>query len=103
VTPVVLALPGNAALAARLAGRLEAALGRLTVRAFPDGESYVRIESEVAGRDVVLACTLDRPDAKLVPLLLLAARPAGVVTCDTIHHPSNAIEVGDLLAEVSGR
>jgi ribose-phosphate pyrophosphokinase len=69
VTPVCLALPGNEALAAAIGGDV----GRLVVRRFPDGESYVRVESAVAGRDVVLACTLDRPDAKLVSLLLVAA------------------------------
>jgi ribose-phosphate pyrophosphokinase len=39
----------------------------------------VRIEAEAAGREVLLACTLDRPDDKLVPLLLVAnaAREAG--------------------------
>jgi ribose-phosphate pyrophosphokinase len=42
------------------------------VRRFPDGESCVRIEQDVAGREAILTCTLDRPDDKLVPLLLLA-------------------------------
>jgi ribose-phosphate pyrophosphokinase len=73
VRPLCLPLPGNDALAARLAERTGADLGRLVVRRFPDGESYLRIESEVAGREVVLACTLDRPDAKALALLFLAA------------------------------
>jgi ribose-phosphate pyrophosphokinase len=73
VSTVVLALPGNDGLGADLAARLAAEHGRLTVRRFPDGESYVRIETPIAGRTVVVACTLDRPDAKIVPLLLLAA------------------------------
>jgi len=73
VKPVCLALPGNDTLGAGLAQRIDADLGRLVIRRFPDGESYVRIDSEVAGRDVVLACTLDRPDAKILPLLLVAA------------------------------
>ena len=73
MTPLVLALPGNEALAARLAEGLAAEPEAATVRRFPDGESYVRVASQVQGRAVVLACTLDRPDDKLVPLLLLAA------------------------------
>jgi ribose-phosphate pyrophosphokinase len=73
VTPLVLATEGNRDVAATLARRLDAELGRTTLRRFPDGESYVRVESDVAGRDVVVACTLDRPDEKLVPLYLLAA------------------------------
>ena len=66
-------LPGNEVLAARLAQRLGAEVGDVVLRHFPDGESYVRIESDVARRELVLVCTLDRPDAKILPLLLLAA------------------------------
>ena len=73
MTPLVLAGEGNDELAAALARRLDAEVGRTTLHRFPDGESYVRIESAVTGRDVVIACTLDRPDGKLVPLYLLAA------------------------------
>ena len=65
-------LPGNETLADALARALDAEIGQLTVRRFPDGESYVRIDSPVAGRDVTIACTLHRPDDKLLPLLFLA-------------------------------
>jgi ribose-phosphate pyrophosphokinase len=71
--PLCLPLPGNDALAAGLAGRLDLDLGRLVMRRFPDGESYVRIETDVAGREVALVCTLDRPDPKTVALVLAAA------------------------------
>jgi len=73
VTPVVLAMPGNESAADELARVIGAERGSATVRRFPDGESYVRIESSVQDRRVLVVCTLDRPDAKLVPLLLLAA------------------------------
>lgn len=77
--PVVLAWPGQEALAATLVQALPGVLGEATVRRFPDGESFVRVERPVAGRPVVIACSLDRPDDKLVPLMLLAqaAREAG--------------------------
>jgi ribose-phosphate pyrophosphokinase len=73
VNPRVVALPGNEALAAALATRVDGEVGGATIRAFPDGESYVRIEGEIAGRTLVAICTLDRPNEKTVPLLLLAA------------------------------
>lgn len=73
MSPVVLALPGNEGRGRALAGLLGAEAGTLTMRRFPDGESYVRIDSAVAGRVVVLVCTLDRPDEKLVRLWLAAA------------------------------
>ena len=72
-TAVLLPMPGNDALAERLRGALGADRAALTVRRFPDGESYVRVESDVAGQDAIVVCTLDRPDEKLVPLMLLAA------------------------------
>ena len=73
MTPVVLALPGNEVLAGSLATQLGAELGQSECRRFPDGESYVRIDTEVRDWDAILVCTLDRPDPKLLPLLLMAA------------------------------
>ena len=72
---VILALPGNEQLAAGLAAKLQTEVGRMTVRRFPDGESYVRIETPVDGRHVVLACGLHDPDSK-IPALLFAASTA---------------------------
>jgi ribose-phosphate pyrophosphokinase len=69
----VLALPGNEPLGARLVLDLPATMGRLVLRRFPDGETYVRIASPIAGRPVVLAATLDRPDEKVLALSLVAA------------------------------
>ncbi|MEW5918159.1 MAG: ribose-phosphate pyrophosphokinase [Gemmatimonadota bacterium] len=70
---LVFALPGNDSFASDLARRLEGELGPLTLRRFPDGETYVRIDTPVRDRDLVLACTLQRPDDKLLPLIFLAA------------------------------
>jgi|SRR5579884_21137 len=69
---LLLPLPGNDDLADALAKRIDAEIGKLTLRRFPDRESYVRIESPVEGRTVLLCCTLDRPDDKIMPLLFLA-------------------------------
>jgi ribose-phosphate pyrophosphokinase len=51
-------------------GGIEA--GVIERRQFPDGESYVRLVSPVAGRDVLLLCSLDRPDALFLPLMFAA-------------------------------
>lgn len=81
-TPVVIAMPGNERLADELVALLELQRGAATVRHFPDGESHVRIETPIAERHALIVCTLDRPDEKLVPLLLLAsaARDAGALS-----------------------
>lgn len=73
MSSVVLALPGNETLAEGLAARLGAEVGHVKLHRFPDGETYVRVETPLRGRDVTLVCTLPRPDEKLIPLLFLAA------------------------------
>lgn len=76
---IVLALPGNQAAAARLAVPLCAEIGHADIKRFPDGESYVRLQTPVSGAEVAIVCTLDRPDEKVLPLLWLAiaAREGG--------------------------
>ena len=80
--PIVMAMPGNEHLSGELATRLDLDQAEVTVRRFPDGESHVRIETPVEGRQAVIVCTLDWPDDKLVPLFLLACavREAGAVS-----------------------
>lgn len=55
--------------------------GEIEQRRFPDGESYVRLMTPVEGREVVLLCSLDRPDTKTLPLLFAAdaARAQGAL------------------------
>ena len=64
------AAPG---LASRLIELLAAEAGELERRQFPDGESYLRLVTPAEGRSVILLCTLDNPDPRLVPLLFAAA------------------------------
>ena len=83
---ILLPLPGNESLAQSLALQMNAELGDLELRHFPDGETYLRIHSELLERDVILVATLDHPDEKLFPLLLaagtareLGARSVGLI------------------------
>ncbi len=75
----LVALPGNEALAARLAALTGADLCPLETRQFPDGETYVRLAGPVAGERVVLVCTLAQPDSQFLRLSFTAAaaREAG--------------------------
>lgn len=73
--PLLFALPGNEAFCASLAQSLAAESGALEYRRFPDGESYVRLGTDVAGRKVAFACTLNSPDEKTLALIF-AARTA---------------------------
>lgn len=64
------AAPG---LVGKLADALDAQPGALELRRFPDGECYLRLDTTPADRDVMLVCTLDRPDLKTLPMLFAAA------------------------------
>lgn len=69
---LVLSMPGQEALGQGLARALEAAHAAIDAHRFPDGESLVRLMADVAGQDVVLACSLARPDAVTLPLIFAA-------------------------------
>lgn len=66
-------MPGNERLATDLARLTASELGELECRRFPDRESYVRIRSDVANREVFVVCTLRDPDAQFLPLTFAAA------------------------------
>ncbi|MES3008676.1 MAG: ribose-phosphate pyrophosphokinase [Pseudomonadota bacterium] len=71
MTRVLLAMPGQAALAQSLCEQTGLQAGQIELRRFPDGESYVRVLSDVKGADVAILCQLHHPDDKILPLLLL--------------------------------
>jgi ribose-phosphate pyrophosphokinase len=72
-TPLVFALPSNDRTASEFAKLVGGQIGKLLVRRFPDGETYLRYETTPKAYAVVLLCTLDRPDDKFLPLLFAAA------------------------------
>ncbi|MDF2180218.1 ribose-phosphate diphosphokinase [Aliiglaciecola sp. CAU 1673] len=54
-----------------LANRLECEKGRLEQRLFPDGESYLRLHSDVKDRDCIILLDLTHPNDKYLPLIYL--------------------------------
>jgi ribose-phosphate pyrophosphokinase len=70
---VLIALPGNEKLCHLLAPLLGADISPLDTRHFPDGETYVRLDPSVAGKQVIFVCTLDRPDDKFLRLVFSCA------------------------------
>ena len=84
--PVVLYPPAGEGFGARLREALHAAPASLWLHRFPDGEARVRIDGDLSDRAVVLVASLDRPDAKILPVLFalatardLGARSVGLV------------------------
>ena len=110
---LLFALPGNQVFGERLAVATNAELGELSMRDFPDCETYVRLETDPAGRAVTLVATLARPNEKLAPLLLVAgasrqlgAASVGLVAPylaymrqDAAFHPGEAVSA-KILANV---
>ena len=73
MTRVLFDLNAAPGLADALCARLGSERAELERRRFPDGESYLRYVTPVAGREVVLVCTLAQPDDKIASLLFAAA------------------------------
>lgn len=69
---ILFALPGNEDLTEKIASQVAAEIGKTEIRLFPDGESYVRVLSDVKDKYVVLICTLNQPNEKFLPLYFLS-------------------------------
>ncbi len=69
---IYFALPGNDQLTDVLVQKNNAEKGILDMRAFPDGETYIRILSNVKDTEVILVCTLNEPNPKFLPLYFLS-------------------------------
>jgi ribose-phosphate pyrophosphokinase len=69
---IFFALPGNEILTQSLAEKCQAELGKAIIRQFPDGETYIKMESDVKDKQVILVCTLNFPDQKVLPLYYLS-------------------------------
>lgn len=70
--PMLFAFAEDLPLARRLASAADAELGELATHTFPDGETYLRLMTDCAMRDVIIVCSLHQPNARALPLLFLA-------------------------------
>lgn len=70
--PALFYFHGNRKLFDNVASLMDVETVEHEVRRFPDGESYVRIDSDVNGKDVVVFSSMDRPDPKFLPLVYTA-------------------------------
>jgi len=69
---IIFSFPGNKVFAHLLAKKLHVEEGDLIIKRFPDGESYVRINSAVRNKIVILFCTLNNPNKKILSLMFTA-------------------------------
>ncbi|MCF8473622.1 MAG: ribose-phosphate pyrophosphokinase [Emcibacter sp.] len=55
-----------------IAHEMKAERGALTIRHFPDGETFVKLETSVVDKDVIIVCSLDHPDEKIMALIFFS-------------------------------
>lgn len=69
---VLFSFPDIDDLAEKIVKKTGFEFGDLSIREFPDKESFVQIFTDVKGKDVIILCGLDSPNRKLAPLLFLS-------------------------------
>ena len=69
---IIIPLFGQEALAGKIAKQLDAQVGSVSLRQFPDTEHYVKLNDRVEGKSVIVLAALHEPDTKILPLLFLA-------------------------------
>lgn len=72
MTPVLAPFPEMLPLAETLAPLMGADLAPVGWHQFPDGESLMTLDADMAGRDVAILCTLRDPDRHALPLRFAA-------------------------------
>lgn len=59
-------------IANKITSNLHLKRGNVTLRHFPDDESYLKLNSNVKNHHIILVTSLDHPDRKFMPLLLFS-------------------------------
>ncbi len=70
--PIIISIYSEGLVPKLLADDLNCDHGFIDSRIFPDGESYIKFNDDLEGRDVIILCSLDHPNPKILPLLFVA-------------------------------
>ena len=70
--PVLFPLFGHHDLATTIQEKCHYEMGEITRHEFPDEETVIKIDSNVNNRTVIFIASLERPNAKILPLLFAA-------------------------------
>ncbi|MFT6219742.1 MAG: ribose-phosphate pyrophosphokinase [Lentimonas sp.] len=83
---LIFSFPGYEELTKKIQKQLNAGAGDVLVKNFPDGESLVKLNTEVKDKNIILVCGLDNPDQKAMALIFfcdvareLGAKKIGLV------------------------
>lgn len=69
---ILFTLTPNNSLVSNIASLLGVEVGEINHRNFPDGETYLRVMTDVMGQDVVIVNDLHQPNSKTIDLILLS-------------------------------
>lgn len=69
---IIFTAKGNEHLGEKICADPSNVKGEFEQRKFPDGETYIRLLTEVKNEIIVIVCSLNNPDEKLFPLILFA-------------------------------
>jgi ribose-phosphate pyrophosphokinase len=69
---IIFGLPGNEILVQNISQKTNIAVGEMIFRHFPDEETYIRILTDVNGKEIILFATLYHPDSKFLGLYFLS-------------------------------
>ncbi|MFC7781249.1 ribose-phosphate pyrophosphokinase [Legionella taurinensis] len=70
--PLLFSLFDSSEISRRLQETLHVDVGEVSLHRFPDKESYVKINSEIKNRNLLVVDNLNHPDEKILPLLFFA-------------------------------
>lgn len=70
--PMIFSLFDTLSLTAAIQDKYELELGEVILHQFPDQETYLKISSNVKDRKIIVATHLDKPNPKILPLLIFA-------------------------------
>lgn len=102
---ILFAFPGYQAFTQKISKEISITKGEVTIRCFPDGESYLQLQTDIRDKRIGVVCGLDHADQKALPLLFFAtvakemgAKQVGLIAPylgymrqDTRFHPGEAI------------
>ncbi len=71
--PIIFHFPENEGLSKSINKIANFQFGEIIIRRFPDGESYLRLKSDVKGKDVYLVAGLQNPDLMAMPLMFFSS------------------------------
>lgn len=69
---LLFSFPGYEELSTKIMSQSGVAAGDVIVRHFPDGESFVQLQTDVRNKNICIVCGLDQPDQKTVPLMFFS-------------------------------